>query len=182
MTTEVADLRIVWPRGQANRREETTPKREASIPAGNAGASSARTRVRTNRRNRSARLGEKVETEVQGGNAGGVVENAEGDGVGEVGEEAVEVGGVDDDARRTLLQTLVEHAEEELELAGDAGGDGACVGEDEAVEGGECPEEEDLGVEEAVGDIVLETHEKSAEKVKKREFVINLLYALKSIS
>ena len=138
--------------------------------------------MRTNRRKRSARLGEKVETEVQGGNAGGVVENAEGDGVGEVGEEAVEVGGVDDDARRTLLQTLVEHAEEELELAGDARGDGACVGEDEAVEGGECPEEEDLGVEEAVGDIVLETHEKSAEKVKKREFVINLLYALKSIS
>ena len=88
-----------------------------------------------------------------------------------MGEEAVEVGGVDDDARRTLLQTLVEHAEEELELAGDAGGDGACVGEDEAVEGGECPEEEDLGVEEAVGDIVLETHEKSAEKVKKESLL-----------
>ena len=91
--------------------------------------------------------------------------------LGEVGEEAVEVGGVDDDARRTLLQTLVEHAEEELELAGDAGGDGACVGEDEAVEGGERPEEEDLGVEEAVGDIVLETHEKSAEKVKKESLL-----------
>lgn len=127
--------------------------------------------MRTNRRKRSARLYGNVETEVQGGNAGGVVENAEGDGVGEVGEEAVEVGGVDDDARRTLLQTLVEHAEEELELAGDAGRDGACVGEDEAVEGGERPEEKDLGVEEAVGDIVLETHEKSAEKVKKESLL-----------
>lgn len=155
VTTEVADLRISWPRGQTNRREETTPKVAGRIPAGKAGASSARARVRTNRRNRSARLCGKVETEVQGGNAGGVVENAEGDGVGEVRQEAVEVGGVHDDARRALLQALVEHAEEELQLAGDAGGDGACVGEHQAMQRLESPEQEDLRVEETVGDIVL---------------------------
>lgn len=181
LTTEVADLRIAWPRGQTNRREDTTPKTAGSIPAGKAGASSARERVRTKRRKRSARLGGKVETEVQGGDAGGVVEDAEGDGVREVRQEAVEVGGVHDDAGGALLEALVEHAEEELQLAGDAGRGCACVGEHQAVQRLQRPEQEDLRVEETVRDIVLQAHEIGATSQRSR-LVINLLYAVKSMS
>ena len=161
-TTWVVILAVSWASGQRQRSVEATAKHEETAREERVGSSSARERVKTKRRKRSARLGGKVETEVQGGDAVGIVENAEGDGVGVVGEHAVEIGGVDHDAGRFLESSLVEHAEEELELAGDADGLRAGVGEDAAVQRTQRPEEEDLRVEEAVGDVVLQTDEMSA--------------------
>lgn len=150
------------PRGQTSRSEEAVPKSAASPAGAKAGASSPSTRVSTKRRKRCARLDRIVETEVQRGDAVGIVENAEGDGVAEVRQHAVEVRRVDDDPRGTLRAALVEHAEEELELAGDAGGRGAGVGEAEAAQRVERPEQKHLRVEKAVRDVVLQPHEASA--------------------
>ena len=71
----------------------------------------------------------------QRGDSVGVVEDSEGDGIGNVSEKSVEIGRVDDSSLvsmlDSILESLVEHAEEELELAGDANRRRAGVSEDQ---------------------------------------------------
>lgn len=93
----------------------------------------------------------------------GVVEDAEGDGVGNVGEESIEIGRVDDGSLvamfDSILQSLIEHAEEELELAGDASRRRTRVREDQRAQLLQTPQQRHLCVEKAIRNVVLQAHE-----------------------